>query len=130
MVRIRRQIAEGGLRAGYIDLACRHIEERDSRCRWQATIVIGEFIEVVPERVWPIALKLANAANPDIRMASTTVLLEHLLEYHPATMVPRFQAELATGTRRFRKAVALCANFGDSSSRASIQKVIDAARAV
>ena len=128
--RIRRQIETMGLRPSYFDLARRHVDERDSTCRWQATIVIGEFIETEPDKVWPIALKLAKSANPDIRMASTRVLLEHLLEYHPTTMIPRFKAELATGSRRFKKAVAFCANFGDSRSRARIQKVIDVAGAV
>jgi len=130
LMRIRRQIEMKGLRQSYFDLVRGHIQERDSTCRWQATIVIGEFIEKDPEQVWPIALELAKSANPDIRMASTRVLLEHLLEYHPRTMVPRFKAELTNGNRRFKKAVASCGNFGDSRSRARIQKVIDAAKAV
>ena len=92
--------------------------------------MIGGFIETDPDRVWPIARALAKSANADIRMASSTVLLEHLLEYHPATMIPRFKAELAAGDRRFRESVASCGNFGNSRTRSRIQRLIDEAKAV
>jgi hypothetical protein len=92
--------------------------------------VIGEFIEANPDQVWPIARDLAMSANADIRMASTKVLLEHLLEYHPARMIPKFRAELSSGNRRFARSVAGCGNFGSSRNRARIQELIDEARAV
>ena len=103
------------------------MQERDSHCRWQATIVVGQFIQTKPNLVWPVAFELAKSPNPDIRMASSTVLLEHLLQYHPETMIPRFKAELAFGNLRFRKSVASCWNFGTSRYRARIQRLIDAA---
>jgi hypothetical protein len=127
LMQIRRQIETRGLRQSYFELASRHVRERDSTCRWQATIVIGEFIEANPDRVWSIARDLATSANADIRTASTTVLLEHLLEYHPSKMIPRFRAELRSGNRRFRKSVAGCGNFGDSRNHARIQALIDEA---
>jgi hypothetical protein len=130
LMRIRRQIRTTGLRQSYFDLASRHIQERDSTCRWQATIVIGEFIEASPDRVWPIARELAKSANADIRMASATVLLEHLLQYHPAKMIPKFKAEMASGNRRFSSSVASCDNYGKSRTRARIQKIIDEARSI
>ena len=128
LMRIRYQIEARGLRRGYFELASRHVEEQDSGCRWQATTVIGEFIESSPDLVWPIARELAMSPNADIRMASTTVLLEHLLEYHPSKMIPMFRAELRSGNRRFKGSVAGCSNFGNSRNRARIQELIDEAR--
>src|SRR5687768_17399243 len=121
LMRIRKQIESRGLRPSYFELASRHVLEPDSTCRWQATVVIGEFIEASPDRVWPIARELAMSANADIRMASTTVLLEHLLEYHPSKMIPLFRAELSSGNRRFKKSLAGCWNCGNSRNRARIQ---------
>jgi hypothetical protein len=51
-------------------------------------------------------------------MAAATVLLEHLLEYYPASMIPKFRAELESGNRRFARAVVSCGNLGNSRTRA------------
>jgi hypothetical protein len=130
LVRIRRQIEATGQRKGYFDLATKVTQDRDRTCRWQATIVIGEFIEADPERVWRVAKTLATSPNADIRMAAATVLLEHLLEFHTAEMVPRFRAALRSGDRRFASAVSFCSNFGNARTRAGIPRIIDEAKAV
>jgi hypothetical protein len=125
LVRIRKQIETQGLRPGYFTLAHAHVEDRDSTCRWQATIVIGEFIRTKRDLVWSVAKRLATSPNPDIRMASATLLLEHLLQQHTSDMIPKFKAELALGDRRFRESVGHCWNLGDSRTRARIQRLLD-----
>ena len=125
LARIRKQIHMTGVRDSYFDLAVPLTVDPDSTCRWQATIVIGEFIDKEPGRVWQVARQLAKSSKADIRMASSTVLLEHLLEYHTTTMAPLFLAELALGDLRFAKAVASCSNFGNRRTKRRIQRIID-----
>jgi hypothetical protein len=50
--------------------------------RWQAIIVVGEFIEDEPEAVWSFIVRWGASPNEDLRTAIATCLLEHLLEYH------------------------------------------------
>jgi hypothetical protein len=59
LLRIRKQIEMSGLRRGYFSLVQPLTLDADSTCRWQATIIIGEFIEDDPERVWRAARQLA-----------------------------------------------------------------------
>src|SRR5687768_4265237 len=75
LLRISHQIETGGLRQGYFNLAQPLTVDTDSMCRWQATLIIGEFIEDDPERVWRIARRLGMSPNADVRMAAATVLL-------------------------------------------------------
>ena len=114
------------MKEGYFGLARQLVCDSDSTCRWQATIVIGEFIPTHRDQVWAVALELAKSRVADVRMASSTLLLEHLLEHHPRTMIPRFRAELTRGDERFRSAVGSCWSFGNSR----IQALIDEASAV
>ena len=61
-------------------------------------------------------------------MASSTVLLEHLLEHHTTRMAPLFLAELNLGDFRSAKAVASCWNFGNGRTKRRIQGMIDEAK--
>jgi hypothetical protein len=115
------------LRHGYFALVKPLTIDPDSTCRWQATSIIGEFIETDPERVWQVARELGKSPKADIRMASSTVLLEHLLEHHSDRMTRLFRAELERGDPRFADAVASCWNFGNSRTEQSIQEIIDEA---
>lgn len=127
LARIRKQIHATGLQDGYFALAKPLTVDPDSTCRWQATIVVGEFIEKEPDRVWQVARQLGKSSKADIRTASSTVLLEHLLQYHTPRMASRFLAELDLGDLRFAKAVASCWNFGSGPTKRRIQRIIDEA---
>jgi len=63
-----------GVRDSYFALATPLTVDPDSTCRWQATIIVGEFIEKEPDRVWQVARQLGKSSKADIRMASSTVL--------------------------------------------------------
>ena len=128
LARIRKQIETSGLRQGYFNLAQALTLDTDSTCRWQATIIIGEFIEKYPGRVWRVARELGASRNKDIRAAASTVLLEHLLQYHPKKMLKLFREELKQGNSRFARAVAGCWNFGRGASEQQIEKVLEEAR--
>ena len=63
LTRMRKQIEATGLRKGYFELAKAITMDSDSTCRWQATIIIGEFIETAPDRVWPVARQLGMSGT-------------------------------------------------------------------
>lgn len=128
LARIRKQIQNSGLRQGYFHLARPLTLDSDSDCRWQATIIIGEFIEDDPERVWRVARELAMSPKADVRTAAATVLLEHLLQYHPKKMITRFRQELRGGDKRFADALDSCWNFGSGANEQKIQTLLDEAR--
>ena len=88
---MRRQIEERGLRAAYLKLARPLIADEDNDCRWQALIVVGEFIETQPEEVWRVVRKYGASPDEDMREAVACVLLEHLLEYHFKAYFPRVE---------------------------------------
>jgi hypothetical protein len=50
--------------------------------RWHAIIGIADHIEQHPLEVWRFTRKWGAHANPDLRTAVATCLLEHLLEHH------------------------------------------------
>ena len=129
LVRIRQQIERSGLRTSYFSLAEPLTLDPDSTCRWQATIVIGEFIETQPDKVWRVARELGQSPKPDIRVAASTVLLEHLLQYYPARMGALFEEQLRTCNHRLASAISSCGNFGrTSSAKKRIQRVIKLAK--
>jgi hypothetical protein len=129
LVRIRRQIERDGVRRGYFSLVEPLTLDPDSNCRWQATIIIGEFIETHPDKVWRVARALGRSAKADIRMAASTVLLEHLLERYPSRMGSLFKKELKRQDHRFASAISSCGNFGKTSAaKREIQRVIDLAK--
>lgn len=65
----------------YIMRAERLILDPDNNCRWQAFIAIGEFIQRAAPLVWGIVIKYGASPDEDMRDATATVLLEHLLDY-------------------------------------------------
>ena len=64
----------------------------------------------------------------DVRAAAATVLLEHLLQYHPKKMITRFRQELRGGDKRFADALDSCWNFGSRANEQKIQTLLDEAR--
>ncbi|HXY03750.1 MAG TPA: hypothetical protein VEI49_09220 [Terriglobales bacterium] len=81
--------------------------------RWQAIIVIGEFVEKEPEAVWPFVLRWGSHEDEDLRAAVATLLLEDLLEYHFDLIFPRVEAA-ARSNQWFGKTTAQCWKFGQA----------------
>ena len=57
--------------------------------RWQAIIVVGEFVKTNPEEVWEFISRWGGHEDEDLRTAIATCLLEHVLEYHFDSIFPR-----------------------------------------
>lgn len=107
---MRNQIEAGGVLRGYFALAKRLLADRNENCRWQAAIVIGEFIDECPEDVWRVVERYGRSEDGDIRAAVATVLLEHLLEHHSKTYRLRARA-LAKRCSLFAKTFGMCWSF-------------------
>lgn len=67
-------------RAAHFELARSMIGDRDNACRWQAVIVIADYLESRTEDVWDVIDQYAERADDDMQTALFCVLLEHLWE--------------------------------------------------
>ena len=88
--------------------------------RWQAIIEIGEFIESHPEPIWEFVCRWGNHKQEDLRDAVACVLLEHLLEYHFASIFPRVESRTATDPL-FADMFCRCWKFGQSEKSRNSQ---------
>ncbi len=59
--------------------------------RWQAIMVIEDFVPEEPEAIWSFILRWGVTADEDLRSAIATLLLEHLLGHHFSHFFPRVQ---------------------------------------
>ena len=86
-----RELLKNDLKAEYLELACKQIDDSDNTCRWQAIIVVGEFIKNKPETIWGIIKKYGSSDDADMRSAIATVLLEHFFEINPHLFDDKFK---------------------------------------
>jgi len=79
--------------------------------RWQAIIEVSEFIRTDREEVWAFIGKWGCHPDADLRMAVSTCLLEHFLEYHFEDYIARVE-ELALRDHCFADTVSHSSEFG------------------
>jgi hypothetical protein len=94
--------------------------------RWQAIIAVGDFAETDPEPVWLFGERWGVNPDEDLRMAITTCILEHLLEYHFDLIFPRME-RLARSNPGFAWMVGGCWLFGKSElpdNAARLQRLV------
>ena len=104
---VRRQIDELGPHPEYLELGRTRIDDPDNDCRWQALIVVGEFIETAPEIVWEVAQTYGQSEDDDMRMGVACVLLEHLLDQHELRYRSQVD-ELASQSPLFAETLSIC----------------------
>ena len=95
--------------------------------RWQAIIAVGDFIESDPLAVWEFTSKWGRHANTDLRMAISTCLLEHLLEYHFDLIFPKVQ-EAVRKSKRFAGTFRICWRFGQAADASNAKRLDRLAR--
>ena len=105
--------AEEAIEAEELVLPGRAAPSGESDVRWQAIIAVAEFIEAEPEVVWVFARKWGTHPDQDLRMAISTCILEHLLEYHFDAFISRVE-EAARANPLFADTVRGCWKFGYS----------------
>lgn len=87
--------------------------EGEEDARWQAILVVGEFLRSDPEPVWRFIRRWGSHRDADLRAAVGTCLLEHLLEQHFDAFFPR--VERAVGeSKRFAEMFSACWKSGQS----------------
>ena len=90
--------------------------EGENDPRWQAIIVIGEFIETDPDAIWAFVKRWGRHRNNDLRAAVATVLLEHMLEHHFEKLFDLVKKETLK-SKRFAYTFSLCSKYGRSRLR-------------
>lgn len=82
--------------------------------RWQAVIAVGEFVESDPEPVWEFVKRWGASPIEDLRDAIATCILEHLLEYHFASVFPKVEQQVHANPL-FAEMFCRCWKFGQSN---------------
>jgi hypothetical protein len=90
--------------------------------RWQAVILIGEFIEQEPSAVWDFIAKWGCHRRTDLSVAIAVCLLEHLLEHHFTKFFPKVR-KLALTNRYFAMTYRGVWKFGQSKMPANSAKL-------
>lgn len=112
---MRSLIAEGKKPDWFFHIARELVGDSNNDCRWQACIVISEFLMEYPDELWAIALHYGTDDDEDMRDAIATVILEHLLEMHRSRYLPL--AHLAADANPlFADTLQRCWWFGDGDS--------------
>ena len=110
-LRLIRDQAEGRRCEGYFDLAKRLLRDPVSDIRWQAFIVLGDYLPTRHREIWRIILRYGISPNRDVQTAVGTILLEHLLEQHFDTYFPLLARAMRAEPNLARTA-AVCWRFG------------------
>jgi len=76
---------------GYFTLARSALHDRDSNVRWQAAILMGEFIPLYPAAIWRVVLHYGKSRSQDVRDMIACVLLEHVVQQHPDVYYPLWE---------------------------------------
>jgi hypothetical protein len=114
---MRQRIEVGILSRTFLDLARTLIADPDNDCRWQAVIVVGEYVEDSPEEVWQVISQFGESQDEDMRVAIATVLLEHLLESHFDAYFPRLRERVQGGSLLLADTLSRCWAFGRAEAR-------------
>ena len=114
---IRKQIEFESASQDYFSLAQRLINDEDNNCRWQALIVIGEFIETEPERIWEVIREHGESPDEDMRNGVATILLEHLLEHHFNSYFPRLKNQIEGGSLLLGDTLSRCWAYGEAEMK-------------
>ena len=97
----------------YLTIGREMIEDADNDCRWQALILVGEYIQTKPKLVWETVKRYGISDDDDLRAGVACVLLEHLMEHHPRY---RPQAKrISSKSKQFADTLSTCWDFNEGS---------------
>jgi len=81
--------------------------------RWQAMIVIAEFLADDPEPICAFILRWGSYPDGDLQSAVASCLLEHLLQMHFAQFFPEVEAHVRRNAV-FAETFSRCWKFGQA----------------
>lgn len=113
---IRKQILGGKQFISYLQIAKKLIKDSDNDCRWQAIIVVGEFLKNSPQEVWKVICQFGVSEDDDMRTAIATILLEHLLEIYYTQYFPLLKSKILKGSPLLADTLSLCWHIGEGRS--------------
>lgn len=114
---IMRHQLNNGRPEVYLAMARSAVSDRQNDCRWQALIVVSDFIPHRPEAVWRVAVQHAESRSPDLRMAVTVLLLEELLVFDFETYFSRIKKRIEAGSSNLRSMLPACWGLTDEQER-------------
>ena len=82
--------------------------------RWQAILMLEDFIPSHPEELWEFVLRWGKHMQADLRSAIACCLLEHLLADQFSLIFPR-ACDAARKSRRFRDTLGRCNWIGQAA---------------
>jgi hypothetical protein len=82
--------------------------------RWQAIMMIEDFIPSHPEPIWQFVLRWGKHPQADLRSAIGVLLLEHLLDQHFNLFFPRVR-KAALANKRFKDTLSRCWWLGEAA---------------
>jgi hypothetical protein len=103
----------GAIKNAEIILPGNAAPEKELDPRWQAILVIEDFVREEPEAVWSFVERWGRHPSQDLRQAIATCLLERLLAHHFDILFPRVE-QLAKENRLFAETVGMCWLLGQA----------------
>jgi len=95
--------------------------EGETDPRWQAIIVVEDFVQSDPEPIWPFIIRWGSSADEDLRTAIATCLLEHLLNYHFDRFFPRLE-EAVQGNALLADTFSRCWKLGQAEEEPNARR--------
>jgi len=95
--------------------------EKGEDPRWQAIIVVGDYVETEPEAVWSFIRRWGGHPQEDLRDAVATCLLEELLRSHFAPYFARVE-ELAMAEPLFGDMFQRCWRLGQADEPGNAER--------
>ena len=117
VTKIRQRIEEGELVEEFYDHAVELLYDTDPIVRWQAAIVLSEFIPTKADAVLDVVLKSAGLFDEDFQQGAGTVLLEHLLEHNFDNVMNRIRQRVDVGDRQILGVLECCWPFGEEATK-------------
>lgn len=121
---IREQCLERKLEGHWL-VAKSLLRDTNTDVRWQAFIVVGEFMESKPQEVCNIIVTYGASDDEDVRTAVGTVLLEHMIagRHYGMCMTALKEALRREEGDLLRSTIRQCENFTSQSGWKRLQSL-------
>jgi hypothetical protein len=124
---MRRQLFEGRPKA-YFQLAKRLVHDRSNTCRWQALIVVAEYIPFASDDVWKVVVTASRNSDDDMRDALAAVVLEHLLEFDFDNYFAKVRKRIVGGDEAFFDILGRCFRFVPEGKWRQVERLLKSFR--
>jgi hypothetical protein len=96
------------------DIAQKLVSDKNNNVRWQALIVLGEYIPsgIRNDDIWNIIENFCDT-DEDMQNALATILLEHLLEYDYDSTCQKLQSVTSEKIDFIRNLISRCWSFSE-----------------